>query len=139
MIRIILAKCALQFYMLHSYLNRVQIIPSYVSAQKCVNTLYIRISRDNVVSLTYLILCVVFLLSLHYLQLNRLISLFCLRRTQEINNKYLPPKGEASACSQGPVSMKLHVINTVSFLESTKYGLAHEVHEPGWVLSWRYC
>ncbi len=28
------------------------------------------------------------------MQLNRLTSLFCLRRTQEVNNQYLPPKGE---------------------------------------------
>ena len=28
-----------------------------------------------------------------YFQLSRLTSLFVLRRTQEINNKYLPPKG----------------------------------------------
>jgi DNA repair and recombination protein RAD54B len=42
-------------------------------------------------------------------ELSRLISMFCLRRTADINNKYLPPKHDVVViCKPSPLQLQLY-------------------------------
>ena len=42
-------------------------------------------------------------------ELNKLISLFCLRRTKDVNNKYLPPKHDTVViCSPTPLQLQIY-------------------------------